>query len=52
MICLLHFHNTFARNLKWQIVIGVTIGQKSNFIGGFKLESIITYHILFIVKML
>ena len=44
-----YVHNIFIINLKWLVVID---RQKNNFSSRFKLESIITYHLEFIAKIL
>ena len=45
----LHFYNKFkVTNCYWQLLVR----QKSNFNCGFKLESITTYYLLFVVKIL
>ena len=44
-----YVHNIFIINLKWLVVID---RQKNNFSSRFKLESIITYRLEFIAKIL
>ena len=47
-----YVHYIFITNFKWFDVIGSYWRTKNNFNSGFKLESIITYHFRFFVKVL